>query len=107
MAELQSQAKMQIRSYVIEYEHRQGYELLPISDNIILRGVDIMTDASVGDYVREVTFSGSAVYDAFLYHTPSVRDQLSRHVATHLLSCLLYTSPSPRDGATSRMPSSA
>ena len=23
------------------------------------------------------------------------------------LSCLLYTSPSPRDGATSRMPSSA
>ena len=25
----------------------------------------------------------------------------------HLVSCLLYTSPSPRDGATSRMPSSA
>ena len=25
----------------------------------------------------------------------------------HCLVCLLYTSPSPRDGATSRMPSSA
>ena len=25
----------------------------------------------------------------------------------HFLICLLYTSPSPRDGATSRMPSSA
>ena len=25
----------------------------------------------------------------------------------HLRNCLLYTSPSPRDGATSRMPSSA
>ena len=27
--------------------------------------------------------------------------------AMQYLSCLLYTSPSPRDGATSRMPSSA
>ena len=26
---------------------------------------------------------------------------------SRLLTCLLYTSPSPRDGATSRMPSSA
>ena len=29
------------------------------------------------------------------------------HAGKVLLSCLLYTSPSPRDGATSRMPSSA
>ena len=28
-------------------------------------------------------------------------------VDRHLDPCLLYTSPSPRDGATSRMPSSA
>src|SRR5680860_1814304 len=28
-------------------------------------------------------------------------------VPAHLLSCLLYTSPSPRDGLLSRMPSSA
>ena len=31
---------------------------------------------------------------------------LAHHIAT-IKSCLLYTSPSPRDGATSRMPSSA
>ena len=33
---------------------------------------------------------------------------LPEHVRTYgVNSCLLYTSPSPRDGATSRMPSSA
>ena len=31
----------------------------------------------------------------------------ARTVAAHLSSCLLYTSPSPRDGLLSRMPSSA
>ena len=34
--------------------------------------------------------------------------QVATHYFTHLNNdCLLYTSPSPRDGATSRMPSSA
>ena len=32
---------------------------------------------------------------------------LSRKIYQKLMICLLYTSPSPRDGATSRMPSSA
>ena len=39
-----------------------------------------------------------------------VRIHLSRYLHLHTdlwLTCLLYTSPSPRDGATSRMPSSA
>ena len=33
--------------------------------------------------------------------------KLDKIVNTHLHSCLLYTSPSPRDYAASRMPSSA
>ena len=33
--------------------------------------------------------------------------QLSRFPGTQWVSCLLYTSPSPRDGLLSRMPSSA
>ena len=32
---------------------------------------------------------------------------LIEHLATQIESCLLYTSPSPRDGLLSRMPSSA
>ena len=36
-----------------------------------------------------------------------VRVDEVRGVKHHVETCLLYTSPSPRDGATSRMPSSA
>ena len=37
----------------------------------------------------------------------SLRGKGARGLATALVSCLLYTSPSPRDLSTSRMPSSA
>ena len=33
--------------------------------------------------------------------------QIAHMVDTHMRDCLLYTSPSPRDGLLSRMPSSA
>ena len=33
--------------------------------------------------------------------------EIIRHSFAHLIGCLLYTSPSPRDPKTSRMPSSA
>ena len=39
--------------------------------------------------------------------TVSADGALSLTKTVHLLSCLLYTSPSPRDLSTSRMPSSA
>ena len=37
----------------------------------------------------------------------AARDQLPDHDDAALIGCLLYTSPSPRDGLLSRMPSSA
>ena len=37
----------------------------------------------------------------------SLREEMSGEEAEQRLSCLLYTSPSPRDGLLSRMPSSA
>ena len=36
-----------------------------------------------------------------------VEGDLRRNISTNIKSCLLYTSPSPRDGRISRMPSSA
>ena len=55
-------------------------------------------------------FVGADVAKALGYNNP--RDAVSRHckgVVKHdtPTSCLLYTSPSPRDPKTSRMPSSA
>ena len=62
------------------------------------------------------TLAASAIGDAkFLYKWSSDHSFLKRNVdiddvgksALYLLSCLLYTSPSPRDRQKSRMPSSA
>ena len=39
--------------------------------------------------------------------TNNLRDRLSFFWSNHLVTCLLYTSPSPRDRTRSRMPSSA
>ena len=51
----------------------------------------------------------AAVDDRWLYPTPDGVSDVDAAAAasTSETPCLLYTSPSPRDGATSRMPSSA
>ena len=36
-----------------------------------------------------------------------IRWQIHQYEMNHLMNCLLYTSPSPRDDGVSRMPSSA
>ena len=45
--------------------------------------------------------------DQTLFVTRSVFDELEGYCPRHLIICLLYTSPSPRDATLSRMPSSA
>ena len=49
------------------------------------------------------TFSYNATQSQLQSETDASLDQATRE----LFSCLLYTSPSPRDGLLSRMPSSA
>ena len=46
-------------------------------------------------------------FNAFDFRVISAIRMLMQHQLTLHIDCLLYTSPSPRDGATSRMPSSA
>ena len=43
----------------------------------------------------------------WLYHEEKGKRDAVIEIAKHLDDCLLYTSPSPRDYAASRMPSSA
>ena len=57
------------------------------------------TDASVEKHVPVYTVEGSTVH-------VKVGEAEHPMLPEHYI-CLLYTSPSPRDGATSRMPSSA
>ena len=47
------------------------------------------------------------MFDAEGYEVVAINDLTSPKMLAYLLNCLLYTSPSPRDGLLSRMPSSA
>ena len=73
--------------------------------------------AYVGSYTHGSSRQGIHVYDVdvengTLTERSSVEVSNASHMAVskngkYLYSCLLYTSPSPRDGLLSRMPSSA
>ena len=66
------------------------------------------TDVDMSDKIKELEKKlAKETKDLFSKLTPWQRVQLSRHPDRPYTFCLLYTSPSPRDGATSRMPSSA
>eukprot|EP01016_Furgasonia_blochmanni_P041228 TRINITY_DN5328_c0_g2_i3.p1 TRINITY_DN5328_c0_g2~~TRINITY_DN5328_c0_g2_i3.p1 ORF type:complete len:107 (+),score=5.26 TRINITY_DN5328_c0_g2_i3:251-571(+) len=46
-------------------------------------------------------------FNEIIYHLDNVRLQINNSSIPMYSACLLYTSPSPRDGLLSRMPSSA
>ena len=67
-------------------------------------------ESSATTYLQNTT--STALYTKFNpviknSYTKVGADKVWKEIITKYNSCLLYTSPSPRDGATSRMPSSA
>ena len=67
------------------------------------------SDGSTTNYQRnQITFTGSATSDGGLTLSSWTRYRQSASASAYSgTGCLLYTSPSPRDLSTSRMPSSA
>ena len=63
-------------------------------------------DTNLGT-VTEASLDSALVNPAFAAEAGTVVGPVQSAFGFHLLSCLLYTSPSPRDGLLSRMPSSA
>ena len=61
--------------------------------------VDALPDLSDVQVIIRTSYPGQA--------PQIVENQVTYPLATTMLSCLLYTSPSPRDRQKSRMPSSA
>ena len=59
------------------------------------------------DEIIEESFERLGIQDVTGYHLKSSRRSLNIMFQEWGNSCLLYTSPSPRDLSTSRMPSSA
>ena len=69
-------------------------------------GMRIAPDADMSDGLLDVVVIGPASRMTFAAVLPTVFS--GRHVKTkYVTTCLLYTSPSPRDATLSRMPSSA
>ena len=58
------------------------------------------------DQVKNL-LTGLEVVDSFLKSRTYKGEELAQAALAHNTICLLYTSPSPRDLSTSRMPSSA
>ena len=62
------------------------------SDDVVVIGYDIFRNGELLE----------SMLDALSYYDPTVEPERE-----YIYTCLLYTSPSPRDGLLSRMPSSA
>ena len=92
--------------------------------NYLFLGDELKPKYNIGDrpYLTEPTqnlagadYTNKKLHIQYFWHspeskwvTPTEQDLIKiNNRKTGLYSCLLYTSPSPRDGATSRMPSSA
>ena len=77
-------------------------------DDHLLKKVDALNESGEKQVVK--TWSRrSTIIPEMIGHTIAVHDG-RKHVpvyVTESMVCLLYTSPSPRDGLLSRMPSSA
>ena len=82
----------------VDIINEEGLELIERNADIILEeiGIDFRDDAEALDMWRE---AGADVQGE--------RVRFPRGLCRKLITCLLYTSPSPRDKRQSRMPSSA
>ena len=76
-------------------------ERLTFEDGVFLENeVDILTLGELANTVRERKNGNLAFYNTNIHLNPT-------NVCVYRCTCLLYTSPSPRDATLSRMPSSA
>ena len=71
--------------------------------------LDIQCIISEAIFVKNafIKVHGVTPYNAVLGRTPMILQEFEGATMGQLMDCLLYTSPSPRDGLLSRMPSSA
>ena len=105
----------EIRNKIIEIKsNHKKISLIPTMGNIHDGHLSLIRDAQNYDSIRIVTiFVNPLQFDNLndLKNYPNTLEDdisfLQKEKVDYLYICLLYTSPSPRDLSTSRMPSSA
>ena len=91
--------------------------LKPTNGQVLINGMDIEKNKIsllhkmnfISPYIelpKKLTVRQNLVVYGKLYNVSNLNDQID-YLSNKLRFCLLYTSPSPRDGLLSRMPSSA
>ena len=85
----------QIGRHLIRKLTKNNIKVTVVTRNIHQKSYVIKTQANAG-YID--------IVEANIFDEPKIRKLFSK---TDICICLLYTSPSPRDGLLSRMPSSA
>ena len=106
---------LQIQNYINEnglnglihlFENKENIGTAPTMRNLFKMAVDLRAEMVIKlDMDRD--FSQGEVLEKFLSNIASDKATRDRRVLAGIRTCLLYTSPSPRDLSTSRMPSSA
>ena len=95
---------------LIEFARKNSTTLIPRTAGTSLAG-QCVGDGIVVDVSKHFTniLAFDEINKTITVEPGIIRDDLNRFLKPYGLffGCLLYTSPSPRDGATSRMPSSA
>ena len=78
-----------------------------INKNLPSFGSDKQLEASIGKQVRMARKNAGVTLQQLSKQSLLSASMLSKIENGQISACLLYTSPSPRDGLLSRMPSSA
>ena len=73
----------------------------------ILPSEFLMTEQLIPQPIFEAILSETEIKLGDSFRLDIVSKNIGDYADIHIVSCLLYTSPSPRDGLLSRMPSSA
>ena len=94
-------AAMKMGGKVVQKEARRLISSRAVSAPDGLPGYDT---GAMSKSIKVTVGSGGGYVKVMPYKTPAMGKD---YYPAYLIYCLLYTSPSPRDGATSRMPSSA
>ena len=95
--------KRQIKNALISVFHKDG--LAPIVKKLDELGIKIYSTGGTQRFIEEEGIKVNRVEDLTSY--PSILGGRVKTLHPNVFGCLLYTSPSPRDLSTSRMPSSA
>ena len=90
-----------------EYETKPGYKKQPQIQRIQLKNKLVLVDPRVLDKPPAIEGYKEMEKPADALSKTLLNTNISRIYRNESISCLLYTSPSPRDGLLSRMPSSA